>query len=89
MNAETFDNTIRRFLLRRPFVPFAVELNSGRHIEILRPNELQLRDSIAFYTPPDEKERAYIFDHDCVCLIHDVWEDTSLDLDIQSYGGDQ
>jgi hypothetical protein len=34
MTRETFDDTLRTLMRRRPFFPFAVELDNGERIEV-------------------------------------------------------
>jgi hypothetical protein len=40
MTRETFDDTLRKLMRRRPFFPFAVELDNGERIEVDAPNSV-------------------------------------------------
>ena len=51
MNVEQFDDTMRLFLRREPFLPFVVELNDGRLIEIPRPHVAVNGGGATFVTP--------------------------------------
>ena len=40
MTQESFDDTLRTLMRRRPFLPFAVELDNGERIEVDAPNSV-------------------------------------------------
>jgi hypothetical protein len=40
MTQETFENTLRTLMRRRPFFPFTVELDNGERIEVDAPNSV-------------------------------------------------
>jgi hypothetical protein len=52
MSPRLFDATLRRFLQRRPFRPFTVELVSGDRIEVDHPEAMIVRAGAAAYLSP-------------------------------------
>jgi len=50
MNAEQFEQTLRHFLRRDPFQPFAVELLDGSVVEIDRPKLVFGGGAASFFT---------------------------------------
>lgn len=49
MESETFENTFRSFMQRRPFQPFTVAMVNGDRLEVDFPNALAFRDGVASY----------------------------------------
>jgi hypothetical protein len=49
MTQETFENTLRTLMRRRPFFPFAVELDNGERIEVDAPNSVAWGGGAAGY----------------------------------------
>ncbi len=47
MTADDFYRTMIEKLDRKPFQPFAVELNDGRRVEIDRPKSVSIRGGVA------------------------------------------
>jgi hypothetical protein len=53
MTQETFENTLRTLMRRRPFFPFAVELDNGERIEVDAPNSVVWGGGTAGYLNAD------------------------------------
>jgi hypothetical protein len=54
MSKDQFDETLRRFLHRRPFIPFVMELLDGNQIEIDHPGVSFAEGSGCFLSSKDE-----------------------------------
>jgi hypothetical protein len=53
MNKDEFDNRLREFRQRRPFVPFTVELQDGRHLAVKQPQFVFEEGAASFIDPDD------------------------------------
>jgi hypothetical protein len=64
VDRETFDQTLRLFKNRRPFLPFTVSMQNGDRLEIDHPDALAYRDGVALFAGPGGVPS--IFDHEGV-----------------------
>jgi hypothetical protein len=71
VTAQLFEIAIAAFQRRRPFLPFIIELNSGRRLRITHPEAIHTRRGLARYLSAGEQAHNYVFDHHCVCLVTD------------------
>jgi hypothetical protein len=53
MTKDEFDASLRQFRHRRPFVPFAIELQDGRNLVIRKP-EFVFEDGAASFIDPED-----------------------------------
>jgi hypothetical protein len=71
---ENFENAVDAFMQRQPFQPFAIELVSGRLLEVDSPRALVTRDGVAVHIAPGGVPA--IFDYRGVNRIHGELADT-------------
>jgi hypothetical protein len=64
MDRETFEETLRTILRRKPFVPFVVELSTGEQILIEEPT-VAFSDGFAGYFSPSYEIREFVCDQVC------------------------
>jgi len=53
MSAEDFYRVMIEKLDREPFLPFSIELNDGRSLEIVRPRSVSIRGGVAACSTKD------------------------------------
>lgn len=70
MSPDTFRHTLSTLCNRRPFQPFAVELDDGTRLEIDQPHAVVARNGTAVFLPPEGKP--VWFDHLSVTRISDA-----------------
>lgn len=70
MSPDKFHQTLAAFGGRRPFAPFAVELDDGTRLEIDQPHAVVARNGTAVFLSPEGKP--VWFDHLSVTRITDA-----------------
>jgi hypothetical protein len=61
---DVFEQSLRAFVRRVPFRPFAIELVSGARYEIQHPEAFVIHGGVAVFLAPDKE--IVIFDHEGV-----------------------
>jgi hypothetical protein len=70
MTTENLARALRLFALRRTFLPYVVELNTGFRLVIRHPEALVLRKELAYYIRRDYNVR--LFDASSVTQMSDL-----------------
>ncbi|MEM6314195.1 MAG: hypothetical protein AAF743_08910 [Planctomycetota bacterium] len=71
MKEIAFNTSFESFKLRRPFIPFVVELVNGSTVEIRHPESLLIQGPVAVYFRPLDGG-IHIFDAEGVAQIRDL-----------------